>query len=179
MQIRRQYFLTVGTCLSLAIGVGIVILWMRSVWTEDLFSSERFYLTAGGGETRIVTSLSSAAGLIGILRQVNDGPGDPGDLRFNHYWDWETEPHTPKSSLREMRQNLWFRGQFSRYKLPPKGLARMGDRGYSLMLAIPDWAVLAASLVWPVGLAIWRSKRQRHRAIGFNPISTPAATRIS
>ncbi|HEY2586662.1 MAG TPA: hypothetical protein VGI81_12935 [Tepidisphaeraceae bacterium] len=94
---------------------------------------------------------------------MNDGPAtftSPIDSR----WQWYKEP-SPTVSLGD----LWFRFSFTHYSLPPK-FGPIGDRGYTLDLGVPDWAIIVVCLALPAW-RLWHSWRSRHRRRrGFEPI---------
>ena len=149
------------TCVSLAAALGTGAVWLRSIWIANWVGSESLTRTPQGGDYHANTVLYTLPGGLLIFKQVNDGPRTF-TIPIDPHWKWYSDSNG-SVALRD----LWFRVSFTRYSHPPRFGETIGDRGYTLELGIPDWALIGVFLIIPAW-RLWRRRgASRRRIRGF------------
>jgi hypothetical protein len=162
------------TCASVVAALATAAVWVRSIRVAEWVGWETLEATPRGGQRHANTAIGTFAGGLMFFRQMNDGPAtftNPVDPQ----WQWYKEPN-PTVSLGDLRLRFSFTHYSlppkpGEYSLPPQSGKMIGDRGYTLELGVPDWAIIVVFLALPTWQS-WRYWRARHRRRrGFDPIS--------
>jgi len=161
----RIRLLPVAACLSLVIGIGMSVFWVRGYWVWDEADSRSIEPVRPGRYRYTDTAISLGSGDIVVMRGVLNGDS-PEDGSLPKGWVWSRHP-APKPMGRPSWRDYWFSYHYwhSRTQAVPE------EYFYDFQAVIPYWSIVFASALLP---AWWAVRHFRRRRI---PGSPPACAR--